>query len=639
MLQQSRHQNSLSISGDRCQQLYPLIIPIVTFLLFYQGVGAGYLFDDLTSIVPLKELQSHPQLFWRHVFSNGSGPLGRPLSMMTFAWEQAYLHATADTSQITSIVLHCANSLLVFLLARQVFILRHQSQATSYALLVALIWCLSPQKASSVLYIVQRMAMLSTFFVLLAMVFYIHARLESRKNLWCIFILLSALFTVAAPFAKENGVLALPMIAALEVFAIPRQPCDSRWGNKFKIMAYIVLAVGLVGLICLGVKYFISADVAFVQRQFTFSERLLSTPIVLIDYAKQFYMPDTSRMGLFHDDFTANLWSYDFFFGFVFLIGSGLILIRSLLLRAQSIFAFSLSIFLVGHSLESTVVPLELYFEHRNYLPSIGLALIIPAAMTGVLSKTRFVGGKVQLVFLSGYLAALLFSALLYIPTWGSYRSLLLHQLSGHPESARVHAEYAIAAAEGGRLDVAYKNIDKALELSRRFKASGRLASGDRVAMRVAAACLANEGLESAIPKTLLLGDDSLIYSRAVRVLANLVAEEKCPEADWEMVSEWFKTVIINIYESDGKVLPYALRDLALFERELKNYTHVFMYAGMAAEASPNDGLLQILRLEAALAANDYLLANKLLPEVERLRAEGKLRPVDAIFLERLKVQ
>ena len=38
--------------------------------------------------------------------------------------------------------------------------------------------------------------------------------------------------------------------------------------------------------------------------------------------------------------------------------------------------AFGIAWFLVGHSIESTVFSLELYFEHRNYFPGVGLFLL-----------------------------------------------------------------------------------------------------------------------------------------------------------------------------------------------------------------------------------------------------------------------
>ena len=40
--------------------------------------------------------------------------------------------------------------------------------------------------------------------------------------------------------------------------------------------------------------------------------------------------------------------------------------------RRYPLFAVSVLWYLAGHVIESTIVPLELYFEHRNYIPIIG---------------------------------------------------------------------------------------------------------------------------------------------------------------------------------------------------------------------------------------------------------------------------
>jgi hypothetical protein len=54
------------------------------------------------------------------------------------------------------------------------------------------------------------------------------------------------------------------------------------------------------------------------------------------------------------------------------------LLILSILWRKRfPIVAFAVLWFLVGHSLESTVFPLEIIHEHRNYLPALGPLLAL----------------------------------------------------------------------------------------------------------------------------------------------------------------------------------------------------------------------------------------------------------------------
>ena len=107
-------------------------------------------------------------------------------------------------------------------------------------------------------------------------------------------------------------------------------------------------------------------------RPFTLSERLLSESIILFDYLRQILLPNISTMGPFQDD-TSRILGLSLF-TFAAIAFWVVITIMAISKRRQMpLFSFAVLFFLVGHLLESTFFGLELYFEHRNYLPSTGL--------------------------------------------------------------------------------------------------------------------------------------------------------------------------------------------------------------------------------------------------------------------------
>jgi len=62
------------------------------------------------------------------------------------------------------------------------------------------------------------------------------------------------------------------------------------------------------------------------------------------------------------------------------------------LLRRSPLATFEILFLFAGHRLESTLIPLELAFEHRNYLPSLGLILAaadLIGSATGALARFR----------------------------------------------------------------------------------------------------------------------------------------------------------------------------------------------------------------------------------------------------------
>lgn len=613
-----------------------LILAGAVFVAFYQGVGTGYIFDDITSVLPLRSLQDSPEFFWSHVLSNESGPLGRPISIATFALEQLFLNAGPDLSQKISIGLHALNSLLVFLLAAQVLKVARIDHYGSWALFAAALWALAPQKISSVLYIVQRMTLLSATLSLMALIFYMYARLSrSGSGVRSLYFFLAAFSCFTAPFAKETGVLAVPLIAALEVFLISNARA-SLGEFRVKLISKAVLLTGVTLFIVVGVRTYLQSEAVFSIRSFDFWYRLMLSPAVLVDYVKQFYVPDTTRMGLFHDDFSIR------FASLRYLISLSILAFLMLLVSAFfykdkiSLLAFSVSFFLIGHSIESFYLPLELYFEHRNYLPSVGLTLLLAAMFYQLQKKVGKGVARGIYILIAVYLFAVASSSFLYARYWGSYYTLLQHELRGHPESARANADYALTIAEMGHEKRAYEFIDLAKKHSDRHRAARSLGQGDAAALKVAAACLADAPLPGALAGGTLVNTDDPFRSNILQVFSRMVVDDVCPGADWRAVSDWLKLIITASYESGKSVRFFALRDLALFERELGNFTLAYAYARMASELKPDSGLLSVIKLESAMAAGDDEMVNELCLEVRDLDAAGDLTPLEQEVFSRL---
>src|SRR5690606_1976486 len=91
-------------------------------------------------------------------------------------------------------------------------------KARAIALLVTAIWLLHPMQVSTVLYVVQRMAQLSAFFTLLALIAYVTGRVAAERGEHSrSLVYLFAIFPVAmlaAMFCQEHGALA-PLLCAV----------------------------------------------------------------------------------------------------------------------------------------------------------------------------------------------------------------------------------------------------------------------------------------------------------------------------------------------------------------------------------------------------------------------------------------
>ena len=84
-------------------------------------------------------------------------------------------------------------------------------------------------------------------------------------------------------------------------------------------------------------------------------------------------MPDLTAMGFYHDDFPISQGLLEPPSTLPAILGILALTLGAVLLRRRNpVVAFGILFFLIGHSMESTIIALELIYEHRNYVPSFG---------------------------------------------------------------------------------------------------------------------------------------------------------------------------------------------------------------------------------------------------------------------------
>jgi hypothetical protein len=126
------------------------------------------------------------------------------------------------------------------------------------------------------------------------------------------------------------------------------------------VCAYL-LKVGVIGIV--------TGETGI--RAWTIGQRLLTEPRVLVDYLGLLWLPRPFSSGLFNDQYVASTSLWQPLTTLPALIAVlGLISAGWLLRRRHPALALAILFYFAGQLLESTSLPLELYFEHRNYLPA-----------------------------------------------------------------------------------------------------------------------------------------------------------------------------------------------------------------------------------------------------------------------------
>jgi len=352
------------------------------YLTYTQGLNIAPQFDDPPNLSGLAEVDDSASAL-RFIAQGRAGPSGRPLSLASFLIEGPGWPASAPQMRRVNILIHLLNGLLVFylayLLGREAFSLPENSAAFSGAL-IAVLWANSPLLSSTSLMLVQRMTSLSALFVLLGLITYLKGRTSMtthpRRGMWRMSVGI-VLGTLLATLSKENGAL-LPLYALCLEIILPSATRDAAWTRRFQHWRRLFLWLPSLAVIGYLLYQLPGIERAYEFRDFTLGERLLSEARILWNYLLQALNPDLHYLGPFNDDYPVShglLSPPVTLFAFVAWFAVGLLAILGR--RRYPLLTFSVAWYLGGHLIESTLVPLELYFPHRNYLPLISPLILL----------------------------------------------------------------------------------------------------------------------------------------------------------------------------------------------------------------------------------------------------------------------
>ncbi|MCQ8105492.1 hypothetical protein NP590_15365 [Methylomonas sp. SURF-2] len=357
-------------------------VMLITGFIYFQSLNAGVQFDDVANLQDLGKIYDYDSAK-NFVLSGIAGPLGRPLALLTFALQYYAWPANPEVMIEWNIYLHLLNGALVTMLAFNLGrgLPDQKMPLPRIAVFAGALWLVLPILVSSSLFIVQRMTTLSATFTFSGLIFYTKVRLQALNQPERHLIKLSSIvivFSALAAFSKENGIL-FPVYALVIESTFFSANCYHTSHNAWRIWQWTFLLFPLliiVGYLILQVPYH---DSTILQRGFTETERIAIQGYILWLYLFRAFFPIPSKLGPFHDE-PWLLGSYEIFFGLA--LFACLVIIGYFCIRYRKRFpllAFAILWYLFGHMLESTTIALELYFEHRNYVPLFGpvFALIV----------------------------------------------------------------------------------------------------------------------------------------------------------------------------------------------------------------------------------------------------------------------
>ena len=455
----SMYRQTISVS---LPSLLLLLLLTLAIYVLWPGIYGGFLFDDYVNLKPLQELSGvHGwESFRAFVFGGIAGPSGRPIAMASFLVDDNSWPSSPLQFKYTNLAIHLLTACLLIWASLQLcrFYGIPEQKAQYLALFGGAAWMLHPYLISTTFYIVQRMAQLAALFCFAGITAYLygrqlHAKRATAGLLWMAGGL--GLGTLLATLSKENGAL-LPLLALVIEFCRPRAiAAPPRW---FRILFLYLPSLVLLGYLARHIDF--SAH-PWPTRPFNQPERLLTEARILWDYLGNLFLPRIEGSGLFQDGWVISRSLLQPVTTLAATAGLIVLVVTALLLRRRwPLAAMAILFFLVGHLLESTVIGLELYFEHRNYLPSAFLFLPVVQGLTRLPRLSPSV--RAGLAF--GVLALLAFLSQQRAQLWGDPQRLELYWAAAAPDSARAQNTLASYYLRHGDPERAFSIIESAIQ-------------------------------------------------------------------------------------------------------------------------------------------------------------------------------
>ena len=358
-----------------------LLFSAVTLVIYSNTFNSPFVLDDLRKIEDnpaIRVDQFAPVEIMKAGFQSSRM---RPVAFMTLALNHSLHKYDVYGYHVVNVAIHILTGFFLYLVIaatlKTASIQHRYSQPDLIAFFAALIWLVHPIQTQSVIYIVQRTNSLATLFFILSFLFYIYGRQTSRTGYKWIWLIASA-FAWALSLGCKQITAILPFIIFIyEWFFF--QDLNRDWIKKrLKYLPGIIIFFILLVLVYTNFSPLekIKSFHDYAADEFTVTERLLTQFRVVIWYISLIIFPIPSRLNLDYDFALSHSLLDPITTTLALIAISGLMALSFFLASKNRLLAFCIIWFFGTHLIESSILPLAIIFEHRNYLPSMMVCLV-----------------------------------------------------------------------------------------------------------------------------------------------------------------------------------------------------------------------------------------------------------------------
>jgi protein O-mannosyl-transferase len=456
------------------------VLAILLLSIYGNSFNCSWHFDDAANItnnpaVHLKALSWNETAHLLLAGHLGAHASPRPLAYLSFGLNYFVGGLDVFGYHLVNVSIHFVASLFLFLFVRNALNLglpngKDDPRAYQVALLAAVLWAVHPIQTQAVTYIVQRMTSLSGMFYIMSLYFYLKARTSLNYARAAVFSIACLLAFLMALGSKENALLLLLSMGLYEVLLI--KGTHSRSPVKTLKLSFAVIGmVGLIGFLWVSLgegNSFSAVFAGYNHRPFTLWQRVLTESRVILFYVSLLLYPMPDRLSLVHGfQISTSLFNpLSTLLSVLSILGIvGLLVVMA---KKHPLLSFCFLFFFVNHLMESTILPLELVYEHRNYVPAMLFFAPLAMGFCFLLEKFQAKKGMKFALCLFGAITLMGFAHATYERNrvWKNPDTLWFDTLRKAPMESRVRHNLGAVYQGRSQMEKATEEYEKALSLN-----------------------------------------------------------------------------------------------------------------------------------------------------------------------------
>jgi len=467
-------------SSDFMIHLFAILLIVgLGTLVYSHTLRYPFAFDDVPNITDNSQIRMEQFSIDGLRKAGFDSPIkGRPLAYFTLAINYWWGGYDIVGYHVLNIAIHVINGLLVYVISLQLLEQYRRSDPRGsawidsstlqmIALLSSLMYTVHPIQIQSVTYIIQRMNSLATLLYLAAFALYIAGRnshsISKKIVLWLV-----AALSWGLSLSSKQITITLPFVIMLYEWLFFHKFTHRRPIRRDAVIIGVIVAV-VAAVVVIQFEAIGPVFSNYYGRDFTLGERLLTQPRVLIIYAGLTLFPLPSRFNLLHEISTSHSLIDPPTTLFAILVLAGYVLIALSLMKRNRLVSFLLFWPLINLAVESSFLPLEMIFEHRMYLPLLGVTLLFSMLLCWVFSKKWLVWrGVVAFSLIAGLCSATYIRNMV----WRNPIVLWTDIINKSPSSARAFVNRGGAYADAGDWPRAVADYNHAYALDPKYDKS-----------------------------------------------------------------------------------------------------------------------------------------------------------------------